>query len=253
MDTGWALALIAIAAFAGYKFGKGSSESDKLYLRRENTLLKDELAEATKLNEQFDKSWDELEAQLEVCRSEKRSSASASKNRNRNGAARQKLTHDESVENPIPAAKLAGPPPVVQAEHEPTTVLPKIQTRTGTMPAGSQLLDNWKEKSDWDEYQDRELKQLVNAGKSVSAIALQMQLDQKDIAYRVTRLYFDIWGDLDEIELAPNNQTTWLNADKTRVFKMHGQHRSLDDMATAVGRTKIAIGWKLINSRQISF
>ena len=253
MDAFWVWVLLASSAFLGYKFGKGKTESVKIELQRRNVALHEQVAELTKLNDEFDKSWDELEALLDECRAEKNLAEKANKRRTQTSRTAKKVGGNEKLRPLDDANPLQEPPENSQSKSNVTAAEAVVKTRTRYLPEGVRAVDDWIEKSDWVESEDRTLKQLINSGKSVAQIAEQMRLDQKDVAYRATRLYFDSWGDLDEIELAPNNQTNWLQADRSRVFEMHSQKRSLGDMAKAVGRTKIAIGWMLINAQKISF
>lgn len=144
----------------------------------------------------------------------------------------------------------------VAAVPEPASVSfsePRIVTRTNTLPVGLRALDDWVEKSDWLETEDRTLKSLINSGLTVSSIALALGIDQKDVAYRATRLFFDEWGELDDKSKAQFDGTTWTAKQKSLFDALLSSGKSLSELSRRLGRTKIAIGWRMIDNRKMHF
>ncbi len=144
------------------------------------------------------------------------------------------------VPNPGEADVPAGSPPI-------------IVTRTASLPPGLRAIDNWSEKSDWLSADDAALKNLINQGQSVASTAIALGIDQKDVAYRATRLYFDEWGELDDKSNAPFDGTTWTKAQKVQFDELVTAKRSLIEITKRLGRTKIAIGWRMIDNRRMHF
>jgi hypothetical protein len=236
------------AVWLGYAWRGARARKDAHGQRLENAKLRDQLAEAKTQLAEFDIAWNELKAErdaLEVKLAECR-----------------KATRKASKSKPRAVEPGEGRSSVPEAlsrnqrkadEEKSKTYFSQIVTRTTPTSPGVTAEDNWHEKTDWLESEETQLKSMLNAGRTIAQIAVAMKLDQKDIAYRATRLYFDEWGELDDIPNAPNNQTTWSINDTEKLFSMHKSGGSLDSMASSLGRTKIAIGWKLSNSKQLSF
>ena len=135
----------------------------------------------------------------------------------------------------------------------PTAPPPKIVTRTASLPPGVRAIDGWSEKTDWFAADDAALKNLINQGQSVASVAIALGLDQKDVAYRATRLFFDEWGELDDKAKAPFDGTNWTQSQKMQFDELVAAKRPLAELAKRLGRTKIAIGWRMIDNRRMHF
>jgi hypothetical protein len=130
---------------------------------------------------------------------------------------------------------------------------PVVVTRTSTLGAGVRAIDNWFEKTDWLANEDLDLKARINMGESVATIAVALGMDQKDVAYRATRLYFDEWGELDDKSKAPFDGTNWTKTQKVQFDDLISARKPLSEITKLLGRTKIAIGWRMIDNRKMRF
>lgn len=236
------------AAWLGYALRGAGARKDAQDLRVENAKLKDQLAKAKTQLAAFDVAWNELEAEREALEGKLAECRKATKK-----ASKPKPRAVEPEEDRPSLPEALSRNQLKADEEKPTTYLSQIVTRTTPTSPGFIAEDNWHEKTDWLESEQIQLKSMLNAGRTIAQIAVAMKLDQKDIAYRATRLYFDEWGELDDIPNAPNNQTTWSINDTERLFSMHKSGASLEFIANSLGRTKIAIGWKLSNTKQLRF
>ena len=78
-----------------------------------------------------------------------------------------------------------------------------------------------------------------------------MRLDKKDIASRLTRLNFGEDGDLENIAQAPHDGKGWTKEDSKKLVEMNASGVSLNEMSKILGRTKLAIGWRLAEGRML--
>lgn len=139
------------------------------------------------------------------------------------------------------------------APMQPAAAQPVVVTRTSTLGAGVRAIDNWFEKTDWLANEDLDLKARINMGESVATIAVALGIDQKDVAYRATRLYFDEWGELDDKSKAPFDGTNWTKTQKAQFDDLISARKPLSEITKLLGRTKIAIGWRMIDNRIMRF
>ena len=165
-----------------------------------------------------------------------------------------KPTGTSSQLSPKTDLSTSAPKPVdVSRTVAPAAPPPKITTRTASLPPGVRAIDGWSEKSDWLAADDAALKNLINQGQSVASVAIALGIDQKDVAFRATRLFFDEWGELDDKANAPFDGTTWTKAQKVQFDELVTAKRSLVEITKRLGRTKIAIGWRMIDNRRMHF
>jgi hypothetical protein len=128
----------------------------------------------------------------------------------------------------------------------------RIITRTTSVPASQVLLDDWAEKLDWTAAELSMLLSLFRAQMTIREIAISMNLDQKDIAHKLARLAFGAKGDLELIDQAPKNGTRW-TPDQSRRLETHFKAgKSLQQMAATLGRTQIALAWRLLDDKDLN-
>jgi hypothetical protein len=134
--------------------------------------------------------------------------------------------------------------------HKPEQPSPqKIVTRTTSNPQ-TNLIDDWAEKTLWSEDELSRLEICFNSGMPIMAIANSMRLDQKDIVYKLARVIFNVSGDLDDVSSAPNNGKSWSKEQSNRLVTHLKAGKSLEDMAMVLGRTQIAVAWRLVDQER---
>lgn len=182
-----------------------------------------------------------------------------SKPKPKTGGSKASVASSKEVDAPSDTSPKAASPPSAPKPRSasipvaPAASQPIIVTRTSTLAPGMRALDNWSEKSDWLAAEDAVLKSQINNGQSVASIAIAMGIDQKDVAYRATRLYFHEWSDLDDKANAPFDGTTWTKSQKMQFDELVAARKPLGDITKRLGRTKIAIGWRMIDTRKMRF
>lgn len=125
-----------------------------------------------------------------------------------------------------------------------TTQTPKIVTRT-SKTIGGLAQETWKGEKTWSRDETTTLLRLYSDGGSLDSIAKTMRIDKKDVAYKLTRLNFADSGDLEDSSEAPNDGKTWSKEDSKKLDEMNSAGITLGGMAKILGRTKLAIGWRL--------
>ena len=125
---------------------------------------------------------------------------------------------------------------------------PTIVTRT-TNPTIN-LIDDWSEKTSWSDDELNKLEIFFNAHMPILEIANTMRLDQKDVAYKLSRVLFSASGELDNVSAAPNNGKAWKKEQSNRLVTHLKAGKSIEDMARVLGRTQIAIAWRLVDQNR---
>lgn len=127
---------------------------------------------------------------------------------------------------------------------------PKIVTRTSQV-AGGQTQETWKGERTWSSFEVEELVGFYLDGELLDSIAIKLRIDKKDVVYKLTRLNFDDSGDLDVTSEAPNDGRAWSDEHSKKLLEMNEAGIKLSGMATILGRTKLAIGWRLAEKRKL--
>ena len=148
---------------------------------------------------------------------------------------------------------LKEPDPAVVAPAQSTPVPkhpPVIITRTSTN-AGGYTQETWKGERTWSPLEVDELLNLYSEGDLLESIAIKLRIDKKDVVYKLTRLNFEDSGDLEDISEAPNDGKAWSEDHSKKLIEMNIAGISLSGMAKILGRTKLAIGWRLADQRKL--
>jgi hypothetical protein len=156
---------------------------------------------------------------------------------------------DYGPEEPV----LKEPDPAVVTPVQSTPVpkhSPVIITRTSTN-AGRQTQETWKGERTWSSFEVEELVGFYLDGELLDSIAIKLRIDKKDVIYKLTRLNFDETGDLDVTSEAPNDGRAWSDEHSKKLLEMNEAGITLSGMASILGRTKLAIGWRLAEKRKL--
>lgn len=127
---------------------------------------------------------------------------------------------------------------------------PVIINRTSST-AGGHTQETWKGERTWSPLEVDELLELYFEGDLLESIAIKLRIDKKDVVYKLTRLNFDELGDLEDVSEAPNYRKAWSEDDSKKLLEMNAAGISLSGMAKILGRTKLAIGWRLAEQRKL--
>jgi hypothetical protein len=127
---------------------------------------------------------------------------------------------------------------------------PVIITRTSTN-AGGYTQETWKGERTWSPLEVDELLNLYSEGDLLESIAIKLRIDKKDVVYKLTRINFEDSGDLEDISEAPNDGKAWSEEHSKKLIEMNIAGISLSGMAKILGRTKLAIGWRLADQRRL--
>lgn len=131
------------------------------------------------------------------------------------------------------------------------TDAPKIITRTSQV-AGGRAQETWQGERTWAQLEVDELLELYSQGALLESIAIKLRMDKKDIVYKLTRLNFEDSGDLEDTSEAPNDGKAWSEDHSIKLIEMNIAGISLTGMAKILGRTKLAIGWRLGDQRRLN-
>jgi hypothetical protein len=156
---------------------------------------------------------------------------------------------DYGPEEPV----LKEPDPAVVTPVQSTPVPkhpPVIITRTSTN-AGGYTQETWKGERTWSPLEVDELLNLYSEGDLLESIAIKLRIDKKDVVYKLTRINFEDSGDLEDISEAPNDGKAWSEDHSKKLIEMNIAGISLSGMAKILGRTKLAIGWRLAEQRKL--
>ena len=142
------------------------------------------------------------------------------------------------------------PAPVKASPLVPDIDPPKIVTRT-SRAAGKYTQETWKGERNWSRDEVRVLIELYSESDTLDSIAIKMRIDKKDVVYKLTRLNFGASGELEDLSMAPNDGKTWNKQDSNKLLEMNSAGITLNGMAKTLGRTKLAIGWRLADQRDL--
>ena len=127
---------------------------------------------------------------------------------------------------------------------------PAVITRT-SKGAGGYTQETWKGERTWLPLEIDELIELYSEGDSLESIAIKLQIDVKDVVYKLTRLNFNESGDLEDLSEAPNDGKKWSEEHSKKLLEMAVAGITLSGTARILGRTKLAIGWRLAENRKL--
>jgi type IV secretory pathway VirB10-like protein len=130
------------------------------------------------------------------------------------------------------------------------TETPKIITRTSQV-AGGQTQETWRGERTWSPFEVNELLGFYLDGELLDSIAIKLRIDKKDVIYKLTRINFGDTGDLDVTSEAPNDGRAWSDTHSSKLLEMNEAGITLSGMASILGRTKLAIGWRLAEKRKL--
>ena len=127
-----------------------------------------------------------------------------------------------------------------------------IEITTRTTRQDGRSVDTWTSERDW---RGDQLKALLNAyksGRSSTDIAVQLGVDQKDVVYGIARHVFKCEGNLEDVDVAPNNGKKWLKRDDETMKSLLGQGVRVSEVAFRLGRTQLAIIWRLVGQETLN-
>jgi hypothetical protein len=130
------------------------------------------------------------------------------------------------------------------------TETPGIITRTSQV-AGGQTQETWKGERTWSSFEVDELIGFYLDGELLDSIAIKLRIDKKDVIYKLTRINFGETGDLDVTPEAPNDGRAWSDEHSNKLLEMNESGMTLSGMASILGRTKLAVGWRLAEKRKL--
>lgn len=145
-----------------------------------------------------------------------------------------------TMQRESPASSLA-PTPVVKPR-------PRIVTRTSPS-TGAVLEDPFAKYGEraFSRVEDTELVRHYIAGQSVAGIAVEMQLDTKQIASRLIRLLFSAGGRLDTDDEAPRARRRYETWEIERMREAHAEGVPLERLAVELGRSPLGLGWRMLD------
>jgi hypothetical protein len=151
---------------------------------------------------------------------------------------------EPTVDEADPAVPV--PTQVIATPYQP----PVIITRTSST-AGGYTQETWKGERTWSPLEVDELLELYFDGDLLESIAIKLRIDKKDVVYKLTRLNFDESDDLEDASEAHNDRRAWSEEDSRKLIEMNVAGITLTGMARILGRTKLAIGWRLVEQRKL--
>lgn len=158
---------------------------------------------------------------------------------------------DEDYGPEYPVLKEPDPAVVTPVQSTPVPIhSPVIITRTSSN-AGGQTQETWKGERTWSSFEVDELMSFYLDGELLDSIAIKLRIDKKDVIYKLTRINFGETGDLDVTSEAPNDGRAWSDAHSSKLLEMNEAGITLSGMASILGRTKLAIGWRLAEKRKL--
>lgn len=127
-----------------------------------------------------------------------------------------------------------------------------IQTRTGQNPSRKKLVDPF-EKSDraWSVSESNRAVELYRSGKPIFQIARTMRIDQKQVAIRLIRELFGFQGEIEDRANAPRNGKCYTDDELAIIVSYFEAGRPIQEIATAVERTVLGVGWRMLDLRMI--
>lgn len=162
---------------------------------------------------------------------------------------------------PVPAAEPRSPEPVRQETPVPVAG-PKqpagpmaeavIHTRTGANPSKAKLIDPHAESERvWSKGETARAVALYRSGKSLVPIALAMKIDQRQVAIRLIRVLFAFDGELEDMKAAPRHGMKYSDEEVSKMQSYSDAGSSIQDIAMAVERTVLGVGWRMLDRRMI--
>lgn len=152
------------------------------------------------------------------------------------------LTSTAPLQRPKPPSSFASTPLLNQR--------PRIVTRTGPS-TGALLADPYAKYGEraFSRVEDTQLVRPYLAGQSVAGIAVEMQLDTKQIACRLIRLLFSAGGRLDTDDEAPRARRRYENWEVERMREAYAEGVLLERLAAELGRSPLGLGWRMLDLR----
>lgn len=142
---------------------------------------------------------------------------------------------------------------MVAAAPEPSPVpgeVAKIKTRAGTNPNQAKLTDPYaKSERVWSEAESARAVALYRSGKSLVPIANAMAIDQKQVAIHLIRALSKFGGEIDDLSAAPRNGWQYTDEDVSRMQSYFDAGASIQVIATALDRTVLGVGWRMLDRR----
>lgn len=169
-----------------------------------------------------------------------------------------------STLDPAPQAPITTSPPVVAAPNleatqgreatastqSPARKDPEIITRTGTNPYKTKLVDPYAESERvWSSTESAEAVRLSRSGKSIVAIATAMKIDQRQVAIHLIRVVFKFDGEIDNRAAAPRDGWRYTPDEQSKMDSYAGAGMPIQDIATALERTVLGVGWRILDRR----
>lgn len=160
-----------------------------------------------------------------------------------------KLSSTAEVVKPVTEPPLPKATPVINPKSEALNPAPNarpvIVTRTTSQ--GGRAIDTWAGERSWTEAETEKLIELYREGRVVFYMAGSLKVDQKDVAYKIAREVFGCRGEIDDVRKAKNNGHSWQAEDQERFAALFDAGKSIDQIAKALGRTRLAIVWRSID------
>lgn len=120
----------------------------------------------------------------------------------------------------------------------------RIVTRTTMIDTG--VRDEEFVESTWSEAQDRRLLGAYFTHRNIERTAIELQVDQKQVAARLVRLLLDPLGDIHDPSVE-NWGKRYTSADTNALLTQWKRGDDLSEIADALGRDQLGIGWKLLD------
>ncbi len=144
-----------------------------------------------------------------------------------------------------------GTPVSSGSELESPPAIPMVRTRT--TDASGPFWDPWEHgERPWTAAEDAELVRLYESGTQsirdnpVIVIAVQMRIDQLEVARRLIRLTLEPRGDIDDVSHAPNHGKRYSGNEREKLLDLHREGATLPVVAARAGRTQMAAGRQII-------
>lgn len=144
------------------------------------------------------------------------------------------------------------PTSLSQVKSPPASEL-RIVSRTQSNKSGTPYRDTWIAEKTFSPEESLEVVQQFQSGAETMGIAIQMNIDHKDIIIHLTRTYFDYFGPMEDLESATNNRRRWTDGEDEVLLQRLGQRQALERISHDFGRTPLAIGWRIFSKRLVSF
>src|SRR5690625_2194854 len=140
------------------------------------------------------------------------------------------------------------------ASHPPGVVdqgqtTPTIVTRTRDV-RGVILHDPYKyANNNWTSTETLQLLEQFEISKTLTATTHALQKDKKQIAIRLVEILLRPVGDMEDASQAENSRKRYQPGEKDRIIEVFQAGEALSEIASRVGRTQLAVGWQLLESK----